>query len=542
MKKPNLVRTIIFAARAGLFAVTVAFTSDARATGRIVDAVQVSAPEEMIPGVTFGEVPYAEYRCRFQGSLTLPYDSTGQVYTYDMPMWIIAPAKLENGNGTVVLEALHTQAVIATRPSGSEGELPLVLRQLGPRFLFRQGMLGGSPAPNYTWVGVRWDPRALTTPFPQVRYDHVYEQRHGVPPGAIGAPASRATEVGKAMVADLADAVRQGVLIMRGEDEERQFASVQHLIAYGHSLTGLLLRQLLNDPPSAANGGGAHHEPLFDGWLIVGAKGAYDQWPTISAAGVLTPRAPIIYTEPTAASHGQVIEIATEADMGHLRDARPGNEFVRFGDTAWYRSYEIAGAQHFAWGNIAANGLPGAAILLPDLADSLSELAAIASVPPDYVLPVIDAFDCVETHPLIYANPLDWDPVGRALLVAMDQWLTDGTPPPPSLWLTPTEGEARYGDASIKRDSVGNALGGIRLPDVEVGRGQFYGVSPDSPPAGGNIAAGAYFDLHDRFRNHGEYVRAFAIQANALLAARLLLEDDHEALTTSAAESRVGIR
>jgi hypothetical protein len=228
--------------------------------------------------------------------------------------------------------------------------------------------------------------------------------------------------------------------------------------------------------------------------------------------------------------------------MGFLRSPIPGNEFVRFGDTAWYRSYEIAGAQHFSWGTVAVFGQSGGAILLPDLADSLSELAAMSGVSPDYDLPVVDAFDCVETHPFVFANPLDWNPVVRALCVAMREWITDGTPPPSSMWLTPTEGEARYGDASMKRDSVGNALGGIRLPDVEAGRGRFYGVSPDSPPAGGNILAGAYFDRHDRFRNHGEYVRAFAAQANALRVAGLLLEDDREALITSAAESRVGLR
>jgi len=303
MKKSNLVRTTILTGWAGLVAVTVLFTSDARAAGRIVDGVMVSAAGDMIPGVTFGEVPYAEYRGRFQGSLTLPYDETGQVYTYDMPVWIIAPANLGDGNGTVVLEAFHTQAVTSTRPSGSEGEQPLALKQLGPRFLFRQGTPGGSTAPNYTWVGVRWDPRTLTTPLPQVRYDHVYEQRYGVSPGTIGSPANRATEVGKAMVADLADALRQGVLTMRGEEAERQFASVQRLIAFGHSQIGFLLRQLLNDPPSTANGGGAHHEPLFDGWLIGGAKSAYDRWPTISAAGVVTLRSPIIRTETTPASY-----------------------------------------------------------------------------------------------------------------------------------------------------------------------------------------------------------------------------------------------
>lgn len=541
MKKSGLVRTV-FPGLAGLVAITITFTSDARAAGRIVDGVRVSAAEDMIPGVTFGEVPYAEYRGRFQGSLTLPYDATGQVYTYDMPVWIIAPAHLGDGNGTVVLEALHTQAVTSTRPSGSEGEQPLGLKILGPRFLFRQGTAGGSPAPNHTWVGVRWDPRALTTPFPQVRYDHAYEQRHGVPPGAIGAPANRATEVGRAMLADLADALREGVLTMRGEEAERQFASVQRLVAFGYSQIGALLRRLLNDPPSIANGGGAHHEPLFDGWLIGGAKAAYERWPAISAAGVLTPRADIIRTEPTPASHGCVLEIGTEADVGILRGGASGNEFVRFGDTASYRSYEIAGAQHFSWGTIAASGQSGAAILLPDLADSVAEIAALSGVPPDYDLPVFDAFDCVETHPLVFANPLDWNPVIRALFVAMGEWITDGTPPPPSRWLTPTEGEARYGDASIKRDSVGNALGGIRLPDVEVGRGRFHAVSPDSPFAGGHINAGAYFDLHHRFRNHGAYVQAFVAQANALSAAGLLLEHDHEALITSAAESRVGIR
>ena len=542
LKKSNLVRATIRAGWVGLVAVTVAFTSDARAAGRIVEGVKVSAFEDRIPGVTFGEVPYAEYRGRFQGSLTLPYDATGQIYTYDMPVWIIAPANLGDANGTIVLEPLHTQAVTSTRPSGSEGEQPLGLKLLGPRFLFRQGTLGGSPAPNYTWVGVRWDPRALTTPFPQVRYDHVYEQRYAVPPGAIGAPANRATDVGRAMLADLADALRQGVLTMRGEEGEQQFTSVQHLTVFGYSQIGVLLRRLLNDPPSVVNGGGEHHEPLFDGWLIGGARAAFERWPTISATGVLTPRAPIIRTEPTPASYGKIVEISAESDVGFLRGGTPGNEFVRFGDTEWYRSYEIAGAQHFSWGTTAANGESGAAILLPDLADSVSEIAAISGVPPNYDLPVINAFDCVETHPLVFTNPLDWNPVVRALSVAMQQWLQDGTAPPPSMWLTPMEGNARYGDASMERDSVGNALGGIRLPDVEVGRGRFYAISPDSPLAGGSINAGAYFDLHQRFQNHGTYVRAFAAQANALFAARLLLEDDHEALTTSAAESRVGIR
>ena len=83
-------------------------------------------------------------------------------------------------------------------------------------------------------------------------------------------------------------------------------------------------------------------------------------------------------------------------------------------------------------------------------------------------------------------------------------------------------------------------MGGIRLPDVEVGRGRFYAVSPDSPPAGGNVFAGAYVDRHDRFMKHGDYVRAFAHQAEWLVEFGYLLVDDKDALIASAAKSPVG--
>lgn len=509
-----------------------------RASGRIVDCVKVSSSEDAIPGVTFGQIPYAEYRCRFRGSLTLPYDATGQLYAYDMPVWIIAPANLADGNGTAVIEPLHSLAVTSTRPSGSEGEQSLALKILGPRFLFRRGTVGGPVTPNHTWIGVRWDPQSLTTRFPQARYDHAYEQRYGISPGSISAPPDRAAQVGAAMLADLADAARLGTLTLQGEDSERQFAVVERTIAFAQSQSAVLLRKVVNDPPSAANGGGIHHAPLFDGWMICSARATYDRWPAISAAGVVTPRSSIFRTEPTPQENGLVIDACTEGDIHFL--GGPGNEFVRFADTAWHRSYEIAGASHFSWGNVATQGVPGAALFLPDVADSLAEVAALSGLPPDYVPPIVDAFFCTDGHPLAWANPLDWNPVIRALMVAMESWVADGAQPVPSLWILPPTGPASYGDPSIGRDDVGNALGGISLPDVAVGRGRFYGASPDSPPAGGNVRAGAYVDLHDRFPNHGSYVRAFAHRADALLNAGFLLPDDHDALIVTAVQSQVG--
>ncbi len=529
--------------RLPLVAILFALGTHAQAAGRLVDCVQVDRPEDAILGVTFGEIPYAEYRCRFRGSLTLPYDATGMIYNYDMPVWIIAPANLADGNGTVIVDPFHSAAVISTRPSGSEGEQPLGLKMLGPRFLFRSGTDGGSPAPNYTWVGVRWDARTLTTTFPQSRYDHVFEQRNGISPGTLGAPIKRRTDVGKAMVADLADALRSGALTLRGASEEIPFAAVERVIGFGQSQVGQLLRLLLDDPPSEANGGGAHNVPLFDGWLIAGAGATYDRWPLISAAGDVTPRTSLIRLSAPPSERGLVMEIATEQDIGGIRLLGQfiGNEFVRFGDTESFRSYEIAGASHISWGTTSVSGIPGGAIFLPDLADSLDEVAAISSVTPGFTPLVVDAFDCPDEHPLACTNPLDWNPVLRAMLVALENWLSDPDDiPPPSLWILPPEGEPTYGDQSIGRDALGNALGGIRLPDVEVGRGHFFAETPDVPFAGANPRSGAYIDRHDRFRKHGHYVSAFSRQAELLVEAGFLLPDDADLLITSAAMSRVG--
>jgi hypothetical protein len=96
----------------------------------------------------------------------------------------------------------------------------------------------------------------------------------------------------------------------------------------------------------------------------------------------------------------------------------------------------------------------------------------------------------------------------------------------------------------IARDDNGNALGGVRLPDVEVGRALFIASLP-----GGLV--GLWFDLAcepapgsttdlPRFRNHGQYVHAVAAQAGMLSSQRYLLPEDAEALTSSAARSEVG--
>jgi hypothetical protein len=150
-------------------------------------------------------------------------------------------------------------------------------------------------------------------------------------------------------------------------------------------------------------------------------------------------------------------------------------------------------------------------------------------------------------------NPLDFSGVVRAMLLAGDQWVRAGTPPPPSALL----GQAPPGtidpvyqfETGIARDANLNALGGIRFPDVEVGRALFIASLLDVEIIPGLPGlAGAWVDLQcvplgdgsPRFADHGDYVSRVVQQANALRNGGYLLEADAEALKEQAAESEVG--
>jgi hypothetical protein len=114
------------------------------------------------------------------------------------------------------------------------------------------------------------------------------------------------------------------------------------------------------------------------------------------------------------------------------------------------------------------------------------------------------------------------------------------------------EVDAQYGRATgIARDSDLNALGGIRLPDLAVGRARFIAsdmetVPPGFPPQAA-VVMGSVVDLAcqpvadgpgagPRFKDSAQYQRAVDTVLDELKRRRLLLDADITAFRTRAAE------
>ena len=183
-----------------------------------------------------------------------------------------------------------------------------------------------------------------------------------------------------------------------------------------------------------------------------------------------------------------------------------------------YRAYEVAGAQH-----------------LPDVPWVREAGAAFG-------------LDMEGT------NPLDWTPVLRALFIAGHRWAQWGATPPPSTALQDAPVgqvdavyQEEYGldlETGIARDENGNALGGIRMPEVTLGRGRYIAFDPNNPWG----ILGEWRDLKCeplpdgsvRFPSHRAYTRAYSRQVTRLGMQRFVLAVDAWRMTADAYRSDVG--
>ena len=161
---------------------------------------------------------------------------------------------------------------------------------------------------------------------------------------------------------------------------------------------------------------------------------------------------------------------------------------------------------------------------------------------------------------------LDWAPVSRALLPRLDGWVSRNAAPPASelMPLEPATAEppalrapSRLPAAVIqvpKRDSDGNALGGVRVPDVAVPLGTNGGqnapqtftcslVGSFSPFAATKAererTGDARLSIEERYHGRDDYVNRVRVAAQDLVTRGFLLPDDAAVIVQQAAASNL---
>ena len=208
----------------------------------------------------------------------------------------------------------------------------------------------------------------------------------------------------------------------------------------------------------------------------------------------------VVGTAPTRVGPEPIIQVLSETDVTNPATRRP--------DDNVFRRWEVAGAAHSGW--------EGYEYRIPLSARDLG---------------AVPVYDC--TNP-----PLSRVPLSQVIESAyghLARWVDGGAPPPSAPYL-------EFDGLTKVRNELGLAQGGIQLSQVAV---------PTALNTGSNsgpsfcILLGTHrpFDeaqLHELYRNHGQYVSGVARSDNANVAAGYLLQADAEENQRAAAQSGVG--
>jgi hypothetical protein len=269
------------------------------------------------------------------------------------------------------------------------------------------------------------------------------------------------------------------------------------IIAYGFSQTGALLRGWYFDHLNTQGG-----TPTFDGALVGGAGG----W----CKELANPEGGKGCDGPLA-DGGKVIVLLPETDV-------EAGGYAERGEHPDYRVIEIAGMSH----------IPASAA--------------------DF-----------RGHGMPDQNPVGFEPVVRAALVNLQEWL-NGKEPPPSVAIDLSDAPPRDWEGTpvraAARDADGNAKGGVRLPHMPT-------VLDDGAKAGAPLGhymgfawdyekSNFYFTISGTFTPFSQeklralyptrdaYVSAVSLAAKDLVAKRYILQEDADAYIEAATKVDIG--
>ena len=177
------------------------------------------------------------------------------------------------------------------------------------------------------------------------------------------------------------------------------------------------------------------------------------------------------------------------------------------------------------------------------------------------------------SHGIIYRDDcdmprenLDWHPLLRAGLVQLTRWVKTGTPPPPTRLVPleateplpylnpPPSDQQRARLLAPALDDDGNALGGVRLPEVAVPLGTFGGFNAPLENDCGDqsnffhafartrwqrvMTSDPRPSLEERYGTADAYLEKFTAAAREVVSEGYLLEDDARGLIDRALKTR----
>jgi hypothetical protein len=141
----------------------------------------------------------------------------------------------------------------------------------------------------------------------------------------------------------------------------------------------------------------------------------------------------------------------------------------------------------------------------------------------------------------VHQNTMDWSPIWRSAFHYLDSWVKEGTAPPTGPSIEGRMVAAETGPAwKPELDEDGNALGGIRLPEIEAPLGVYTGfdfswldpVVAEGYPYAMVFAYGGQFkqfsdeELAKRYPTKAAYRDAVAAAARKTFDAGYILEED----------------
>jgi len=132
--------------------------------------------------------------------------------------------------------------------------------------------------------------------------------------------------------------------------------------------------------------------------------------------------------------------------------------------------------------------------------------------------------------PPVQPSQVSWAPTADAAIRHVRAWLSDGRPPPsiPPMQVEPGDHPA------IRRDGFGNALGGVRLPELEVPIARYAGNAPGKGFLLGHTEPFAPDQLAQLYPTHADYVAKVEAAADAAVRAGVILPERARAYRVAA--------